>query len=117
MINFKLLKNIDRSSLRSLRILQLPEGRMFVEDFTVEMYADISLHVLGTIIQHLVGVEALRHGPSTHDVVHHPLAECFRYLVEFHELPDVIQHVVVFRSRRCHLLDDRRNVTKDCGVK
>ena len=30
-----------------------PEGRVFVEDLPVQVHADVSLHVLGAIVQHL----------------------------------------------------------------
>lgn len=63
---------------------------MLVEDFTVEVYAYVGLHVLGTVVEYLVGVESLGHGPGADDVVHDPLAQGLGHLVEFHELPHVV---------------------------
>lgn len=89
---------------------------MLVEDLSIEMHANVRLHVLWAVIEDLVGVEALGHGPCAHHVVHHPLAERLRYLVEFHEFAHVVKHVVILGSGRRHLLDYRRYVSENRGV-
>ena len=58
-------------------------------------------------------VESFGHGPGGDDVVHDPLRQGARHLVEFHEFADVVEHLVVFGRRRRHLLDDGRHVTED----
>ena len=85
---------------------------MLVEDLAIEVDTDVGLHVLGTIVEDLVCVETLCHRPRADNVVHDALAEGFRHLVQLHELPDVVQHVVVLCRGRRHLLDDRRHVTE-----
>lgn len=89
---------------------------MFVEDLPVQVHADVRLHVFRAVVEHFVGVQALGHRPGAHDVVHHPLAQSLRHLVQLHELPHVVQHVVVLGGGGCHLLDDRGYVTEDRGV-
>ena len=39
------------------------------------------------------------------------------HLVKFHELPDTVEHVVIFGRGTRHLLDNGRHVTKDSGIK
>lgn len=36
--------------------------------------------------------------------------------MKLHKFPYVVQHVMVLGRRRCHLLDDGGDVTKDSGV-
>lgn len=100
------------------------------------MYTNVSFHVLRTVIQdldegekvksssvvdtltlfYLIRVQALRHSPRGHDVIHDSLAKRFRHLMKLHELPHIVQHVVVFGGGRGHLLDNRGDVTENCGV-
>ena len=89
---------------------------MLVEYFTIKMNANISLHVFRAIIQDLVGIKSFGHCPSTNYVIHNPFAECLRYLMQLHEFPDVVEHVVVLGCCRRHLLDYRRDVTENCSV-
>lgn len=65
---------------------------------------------------YLLGVETFGHGPRGDDVVHDTLAERLGHLVQFHELPHVVQHVVVLGRRRGHLLDDGRHMAEDRRV-
>lgn len=126
-----------------------PERRMFVEHFSVQMHANVGLHVLRTVrehlkaetrtrempffsqrcsfwkrrrrflfvhLYHLIRVKPLRHRPRRHHVVHDTLAEGFRHLVQLHEFPHIVQHVVVLGGGRCHLLDDGCHMTENGGV-
>ena len=68
------------------------------------------------LIFYLVGVDAFSHGPGRHHVVHHPLGQGFGYLVQLHELPHVVEHLVVLGGGRGHLLDDGGDVAEDGGV-
>lgn len=76
-------------------------------------HANISSHVLRTIAEDLLGVDALGRRPRGHYVVHHPFRERLGHLVQLHELTHVGQHVVI--DCRCwrHLLDYGRHVTED----
>lgn len=65
---------------------------------------------------HLLSVNAFRHGPRGHDVVHHPLAQTFGDLVKFQEVPDIVEHLVVTVGVGVHLLEDGGHVSKDGGV-
>lgn len=65
---------------------------------------------------YLLGVETFGHGPRGDDIVHDALAEGLGHLVQFHELPHVVQHVVVLGRRRGHLLDDGRHMAEDRRV-
>lgn len=76
-----------------------PKRRMLVEDLTIEMYAYVGLHVLGTIVEHLGRVDAFRDGPRRHDVVHDALLQLLWHVVQLHELAYVVEHFVV-ASRR-----------------
>lgn len=93
-----------------------PKSRVLIEDLPVEVHADVRRHVLRTVAEHLLRVDALRHGPGGDDVVHHPLAERLRQLVQLHKLPHVVEHVVVLGCGAGHLLDDRSHVAKDGRV-
>lgn len=119
-----------------------PERRVLVEHLAVEVHADVRLHVLRAVIQHLrptrsvregsirgegterrvavranlIRVQAFGHRPRGDDVVHDALAERLGYLVQLHELAYVVQHIVVLGRRRRHLLDDGRHVSEYCGV-
>lgn len=61
-------------------------------------------------------IEPFGHGPGGDDIVHDPFRQRPRHLVQFHKLPHVVEHLVVFGRRRCHLLDDGRHVTEDGRV-
>lgn len=65
---------------------------------------------------YLLGVETFGHGPRGDDIVHDALAEGLGHLVQFHELPHVVQHVVVLGRRRGHLLYDGRHMAEDRRV-
>ena len=60
--------------------------------------------------------DVLCDGPRGDDVVHDPFAERLGHVVQLHELPDAVEHVVVAARRAVHLLEDRRHVTEDGGV-
>lgn len=89
---------------------------MFVEDLPIEMHADIGLHVLGAVVENLVRVQTLGHRPRADDVIHDAFAEGLRHLVQLHEFPHVVQHVVILGGGGRHLLDDGGDVTEDRGV-
>ena len=67
--------------------------------------------------QYLVGVDSSGHGPGGDDVVHDPLAEALWDLVEFEEVSDAVEGLVVAVCVCVHLLEDGGHVTKDGGVK
>lgn len=89
---------------------------MLVEDLPIEVHANVGFHVFRTVIEDLVGVEALGHRPRTDNVIHDSFAQCLRHLVQLHEFAHVVQHVVVLGGGRRHLLDDRCHVTEYRGV-
>ena len=60
----------------------------------------------------LVRVDSFGGGPGGHDVVHHSLAQFLGHLVQLHELPDVVEHLVVPGTRRVQLLHDSRHISK-----
>ena len=68
------------------------------------------------LVFYLIRVNALGHGPRADHVVHDPLRERLGHLVQLHELPDVVQHVVVLGGGGRHLLDDGGHVPEDGGV-
>lgn len=96
--------------------LNSPEGTVFIKHLSIKMHADVSLHILRAVVENLIGVQTLRHRPRADDIIHNALAEGLRYLVEFHKLSHVIQHIVILGGGGCHLLDDCGDVTKDRGV-
>lgn len=65
---------------------------------------------------HLVCVDASRHGPGGHDVVHHPLTQAFGDLVELEEVSYAVDHLMVPVGVGIHLLEDGGDVPKDGGV-
>ena len=64
----------------------------------------------------LGGFDAFREWPSGHDVVDESFSERLGNAVNLHELLDVVEHLVVARWRRVHLLEDRCYVTEDRSV-
>ena len=68
------------------------------------------------MVVYLLSVDASGHGPGGGDVVHDPLAQAFRHLVEFEEIPHAVQHLVVTVSVGVHLLEDCGHVTEDGGI-
>lgn len=89
---------------------------MFVEDLPVEVDADVGLHVFGAVIENFVRIQTLGHCPGADDVIHNALAEGLRHLVELHELPHIVEHIVILGGGGGHLLDDRGDVTEDRSV-
>lgn len=70
----------------------------------------------GCVLPHLLSVDASRHGPCGHDVVHHSLAQALRDLVEFEEVSNAVEHLVVTVGIGVHLLEDGGDVPKDGGI-
>lgn len=93
-----------------------PKGRMLVEDLPIQVNANVRSHVLRTVAEHLLRVDALRHGPGGDDVVHDTLAERLRKFVQLHKLPNIVEHVVVLGRGTRHLLNDGRHMTEDGRV-
>ena len=66
---------------------------------------------------YLLSVNSSGHGPTWNDEVHDAVAKSLWYLVQFEELPDTAEHVVVAVCVGVHLLDDGRHITENCRVK
>lgn len=113
-LNIKI--NLDPSFFLIQDKILLPEGGMFIENFSIEMDADVGLHIFRAVVENFVRVQTLRHRPRADNIIHDALAESFRHFVELHKFSHVVQHVVILSSGRCHLLDDCGDMTEDCGV-
>ena len=83
----------------------------------VEMNTNVGPHVLGTDAQHLVRLHALGVGPLGDHVVQDPLSQVAGNLIENHELPHPVQHLVVLGRGESHVVDDCCHVTKDGSIK
>ena len=70
------------------------------------MNTNVCSHVLGTDAENLVRLHPLGVGPLGHHVVHHPLRQVLGHLVEDHELPHPVQHLVVLGRGQGHVVDD-----------
>ena len=82
----------------------------------VEVNTDVSSHVLRTNTEHFLRLHSLRVGPLGDDVVQHSLHQVPGHLVENHELPHAVQHLVVLGGGECHVVYDGRHVPEDGGV-
>ncbi len=72
-----------------------PKRRILVKHFPVEVNTNVGLHVFGTVVEHLGGVDAFGDGPGRHHIVHDALLKLFRHVVQLHKLANVAEHVVV----------------------
>ena len=64
----------------------------------------------------LGGFDAFGERPGRDDVVDDSFAERLGHGVYLHEVLDAVEHIVVARRRRVHLLEDGRHVAEDRGV-
>lgn len=67
-------------------------------------------------LRYLFSIYAPGHGPGGCNVVHDPLTQPLRHLVELEEVTDTVQHLMVTICIGIHLLEDGCHVTKDGGV-
>lgn len=67
-------------------------------------------------MRYLFSIYAPGHGPGGGDVIHDPLAQPLGHLVEFEEVTDAVQHLVVAVGVGVHLLEDGGHVTEDGGI-
>jgi len=89
---------------------------MFIENFPVKMYTNVGLHVFGAVVENFLRIQAFGHRPRANDVIHDALAKSFRYFVELHKFPHIVQHIVILGGSGRHLLNDCSNMTEDRGV-
>ena len=80
------------------------------------MNTDVRPHILRTNTEHFIRLHSLGVGPLGHHVVQHSLHQVPRDLVQDHELPHPVQHLVVLGSGQGHVVDDGRHVAEDGGV-
>lgn len=67
-------------------------------------------------VPYLLCVDASRHRPGGHDVVHDSLTQPFGHLVELQEIPDTVEHLVVPVGVGVHLLENGCHVPEDGGI-
>ena len=82
----------------------------------VEVNTNVRPHVLRADTEHFLRLHSLGVGPLGDHVVYDPLGEVARDLVEDHELPHPVQHLVVLGRGQRHVVDDGGHVTEDGRV-
>ena len=82
----------------------------------VEVNTNVRPHVLRADTEHFLRLHSLGVGPLGDHVVQHSLHQVPGHLVEDHELPHAVQHLVVLGGGEGHVVDDGRDVTEDGGV-
>ena len=82
----------------------------------VEVDTDVRPHILRANTEHFVRLHSLGVGPLGDHVVQDSLHQVPRDLVQDHELPHPVQHLVVLGSGQGHVVDDGRHVPEDGGV-
>ncbi len=80
---------------------------MFVEDFSIEVNADVGLHVLWAVVENPRSVYALGDCPCGDYIVHDTLLELFGHVVEFEEFAHIVVELVVSGCAGHHLRKDR----------
>ena len=80
------------------------------------MNTDVRPHILRTNTEHFVRLHSLGVGPLGHHIVQHSLHQVPGDLVQDHELPHPVQHLVVLGRGQGHVVDDGRHVAEDGGV-
>ena len=65
---------------------------------------------------YLISIYASGHGPSGDYVIHDSFTEALGHLVEFKEVTDTVEHLVIAVGVGVHLLEDGGDVTKNSGI-
>ena len=82
----------------------------------IKVNANICSHVLRANTEDFVRLHSLGVGPLGHHIVQHSLHQVPRDLVQDHELPHPVQHLVVLGCGQGHVVDDGGHVPEDGGV-
>lgn len=65
---------------------------------------------------YLLSIQAFSDGPRWHHIIPHTLIKVLRHVMESHEFPYIVQHLMVLPSSWIHLLKNCGHVAEDCSV-